>query len=109
MAYVRKKEIKGGVYHQLVENRRIEGEPRQRVLVHLGKHETVDDALQAWPGEIRRLRRLARERRDKVPDDRVPNATDRLVLKQAESAKRRADALESNLEKLRDLRERGVT
>jgi hypothetical protein len=109
LAYVRKKEIKGGVYHQLVENRRIEGEPRQRVLVHLGKHERVDDALQAWPGEIGRLRRLARERRDKVPDDREPNATDRLVLKQAESAKKRADALEANLEKLRDLRERGVT
>ena len=29
MAYIRKKRIKGGVYHQLVESRRVEGEPRQ--------------------------------------------------------------------------------
>ena len=109
MAYVRKKEIKGGVYHQLVESRRIEGEPRQKVLVHLGKHPTVDDALEAWPGEIERLRRLARERRDGVPKDRERTPKKALaILKRADSADKRADALETNVKKLRDLRKRGL-
>ena len=108
MAYVRKKEVKGGVYHQLVESRRVGGQPRQKVLVHLGKHQTVDDALEAWPEQIERLRRLAREQRDKVPADRELNAKDRRVLKRAESADKRADALEVNLEKLRNLKKRGA-
>lgn len=109
MAYVRAKEIKGVVYHQLVESRRVEGKPRQKVLLHLGKHPTVDDALKKWPGEIRRLRRLAREQRDKVPRGQNPTSTDRDILKRANSADKRADTLEANLKKLRELRKSGAT
>jgi hypothetical protein len=31
------------------------------VLVHLGVHETPEDALAAWPDEIAHLRRIGRE------------------------------------------------
>jgi hypothetical protein len=48
-------------YFQLVENRWVEGKPRQKVLVHLGRHETVDDALREWPVEIKHLRQFASE------------------------------------------------
>jgi hypothetical protein len=58
MAYVRKKQVKGKEYYQLVQSRRVNGNPRQRVLLHLGRHPTVDAALKAWPREIKRLRRL---------------------------------------------------
>jgi len=77
-------------YYQLVENYREKGvkTPRQRVLMHLGTHPTVDDALKAWPKEIRRLRRLA------------PRAGD-------DSAREAANALREKLDKLRRLREEG--
>jgi hypothetical protein len=77
-------------YYQLVENYREKGvkTPRQRVLLHLGTHPTVDDALETWPKEIRRLRRLA----TRAGDD---------------SAREAADALREKLDKLRRLREEG--
>lgn len=57
MAYVRTKRVGHREYYQLVESRRVDGKPRQTVLMHLGHHPDVDDALMAWPKEIRRLRR----------------------------------------------------
>ena len=77
-------------YYQLVENYRQKGvkTPRQRVLMHLGTHPTVDDALEAWPKEIRRLRSLARRAGD-------------------DSAREAAKALREKLDKLRKLREEG--
>lgn len=54
-AFVRKKRSRGGEYYQLVESYRVEGKPRQRVLVHLGSYPTVDDALREWPKEIENL------------------------------------------------------
>ncbi len=51
-----------GPYFQLVRAfRNEEGKPRQEVLVHLGVHETPEDALAAWPDEIAHLRRIGRE------------------------------------------------
>jgi hypothetical protein len=38
MAFVRKKRVGPYEYYQLVENRWMEGQPRQRVLVHLGRY-----------------------------------------------------------------------
>ena len=38
-------------HYQSVESRRVDGEPRQKVLVHLGEHPTVDDALKKRPRE----------------------------------------------------------
>jgi hypothetical protein len=77
-------------YYQLVENYRQKGvkTPRQRVLMHLGTHPTVDAALEAWPKEIRRLRSLA----TRAGDD---------------SAREAANALREKLDKLRRLRNEG--
>ncbi len=69
-----------GPYFQLVRSyRNEEGQPRQEVLVHLGSHETPEDALAAWPTEVAHLRRIGRGGQ--------------------------ADRLEANLEKLRVLTE----
>ena len=44
--FVRKKKAKqGNDYHQLVENYRVGDKVQQRVVLHLGAHATVDDAL----------------------------------------------------------------
>jgi hypothetical protein len=57
LAFVRIKRIDGREYYQLVESRRVDGKPRQKVLMHLGDHATVDDALKRWPREVGGLRR----------------------------------------------------
>jgi predicted nucleic acid-binding Zn-ribbon protein len=103
-AYVRKKRVGQYEYYQVVESRRVEGEPRQKVLVHLGRQSTVDDALKQWPREIKRLRRHAQEDRDMVPRGSETRPAYRDMLKRAASWEKRADDLESNLKKLRELR-----
>jgi hypothetical protein len=45
VAFVRTKRVDGREYKQLVENYRESGEHRQRVLAHLGQHETVEGAI----------------------------------------------------------------
>ena len=40
---------------------REEGKVRQEVLFHLGRHEKPEDALGAWPAEVRHLRKIGRE------------------------------------------------
>jgi hypothetical protein len=58
VVYVRKKSKKdGNDYHQVIENRRVDGKPRQRVIMHLGNHATVEEALKGWPREVGNLRR----------------------------------------------------
>ena len=47
MAFVRKKRVGKREYYQLVENYRENSAHRQRVLAHLGKHATVEDAITA--------------------------------------------------------------
>ena len=51
-----------GPYFQLVRSYREGGRVKQEVLVHLGSHETPDEALVAWPSEIEHLRAIGRER-----------------------------------------------
>lgn len=48
-------------YYQVVESRRVDGKPRQRVLVHLGEHPIAQAALEAWPTEVERLRSVGRD------------------------------------------------
>lgn len=48
-------------YYQVVESRRVDGKPRQRVLVHLGEHPTARAALEAWPPEVEHLRSMGRD------------------------------------------------
>ena len=109
-AYVRRKKVGDHQYYQVVEARRVDGEPRQRVLLHLGHHETIDTALGAWPKEIERLRRLAREERERLEnlsDQEGSAARARTILRRAAGAEKRADKLEANLKKLRELKEDG--
>ncbi len=57
--FVRKKRRHSGGrhYYQLVESRRADGQPRQKVVMHLGSPATVDEALKSWPREITSLKR----------------------------------------------------
>jgi len=82
--FVRKKKHHhgGSAYYQLVESRRVDGQPRQKVVMHLGGHDTVDDAIRAWPREISSLRRGG-----------YPEA---------------ADNLKAKLDRLKELRTEGV-
>jgi hypothetical protein len=111
LAYVRIKRVGGREYYQLVESRRVEGNPRQKVLVHLGSHPSVDEALKEWPKAIRRLRRAAsKDREIAAMDGRKPEDSSQLrgILKRADSTDRRADDLEKNLKRLRELRKQGA-
>jgi hypothetical protein len=108
VAYVRTKKVKGWEYHQLVESRRVDGKPRQKVLVHLGHHTSVDAALEEWPNEIRRLRRQATRERRSAAGWPEGSRGRRNAIKRADGAERRANELKANLEELRGLRKRGV-
>jgi hypothetical protein len=68
--YVRRiKSSEHGSYFQLVESYRDQGTVKKRVLVHLGQHETVEEALSEWPGEIEFLRRFKRyDQADKLEE-----------------------------------------
>ncbi len=58
MPYVRAKKIPGEdgkvyIYYQLVEGERVAGKVRQRVIAHLGKHDSIEAARAAaaeWMG-----------------------------------------------------------
>jgi hypothetical protein len=115
MVFVRAKNVGGKTYYQLVENYRPEGSntPRQRVLLHLGRYDTVEAALKGWPLEIRRLRRDAAKlragyenwpRKDgSVSDDADMPGYVRSRLRTACSMEHRADALETHLMRLKEL------
>ena len=112
MAFVRKKRVHNYEYYQLVENRWIEGQPRQRVLVHLGRYPTAEAALQQWPGAVQRLRRFAqrwRQRANQLSKDPSSSKTRaQAILETAQKAERRANALAANLKKLQDLKDQGI-
>jgi hypothetical protein len=112
MTYVRKKKVKRYEYYQLVENHRVDGKPRQRMIMHLGKEPTVDDALENWPKEIKNRRRRAKEhgdRYEKLPEEYKNERYFKEEFKDvAESAEMQADALQARLNKLRNLRNNGV-
>jgi hypothetical protein len=111
MAFVRKKRLGGYEYYQLVENRWIDGKPRQRVLLHLGRYSDVEAALKEWPGAIQRLGHFAqrkREEADRFSENPVFSARSRAAMDRAEKAERRAGALAANLKKLHHLKDQGV-
>ena len=111
MAFVRKKRVGGYEYYQLVENRWTDGQPRQRVLVHLGRYPTAEAALEQWPGAIERLGRFAQTWRQKATrlskDPSSSKARARAILEMAQKAERRASALAANLKRLQDLKDQG--
>jgi hypothetical protein len=111
MTYVRKKKVKHHVYYQLVESHRVYGQPRQKVLMHLSKHPTVDAALAGWPKEISSLRRIARQHRQRyefLSKEFGNTRSNRYIQECADSATQQADALQARLKKLRSLRRDGV-
>ena len=111
MAYVREKKVKRYHYHQLVESHRVDGKPRQKVLMHLSQHPTVDAALAGWPKEISDLRRLARQhiKSYEFLSKESGNTRSKSYRQEcAESATQQADALQARLKKLRSLRKDGV-
>ena len=112
MAFVRKKRVHNYEYYQLVENRWINGQPRQRVLVHLRRYPTAEAALQQWPGAVQRLRRFAqrwRQRANQLSKDPSSSKTRaQAILETAQKAERRANALAANLKKLQDLKDQGI-
>ena len=104
MAYVRKKDSGGQPYYQLVESRRVDGQPRQKVLSHLGSYPTVEDALKGWPNDAKRLRRDAdKDRNDVVPAGQESQPLYGDMLKRADALEKQADALEEKLARLRQM------
>ncbi len=101
--FVRKKRVRHEDYYQLVESHRVDGKPRQKVLLHLGRHPTVEAALKAWPREAKRLRREADRKREFVPVGGEADAYYRGVLKTAASLDSRAEDLERKRERLREI------
>ena len=106
--FVRKKRGRNGDYYQLVESRRVDGKPRQRVLLHLGRHPTIEAALKAWPKEAKRLRRDADRKREIVPAGSEVEAFYRDLLKGADALDGRAEDLERKFERLREFKARGI-
>jgi|SRR5215210_2893854 len=56
MAFVRSKRVGGQKYYQLVRNYREGGKHRQEVLYHLGKHRSLDEAIEAEKKKLISLR-----------------------------------------------------
>jgi hypothetical protein len=41
----------GSDYHQVVQSRGVDGQPRKKMVMHLGGNPTVDERLKPWPRE----------------------------------------------------------
>src|SRR5919202_3285219 len=98
MAFVGKKLVGSQEYYQLVENRWTNGQPRQRILVHLGRYPTAEAALEQWPGAIKHLGRLAQKWRQKAgrlskDPSSYSKARAQAILEAVQKAERRASAL----------------
>jgi hypothetical protein len=111
MAFVRKKRVGRYEYHQLVENHWVDGKPRQKVLLHLGRYPTVEAALEGWPKEIEGLRRFARTQRQRAErlsrDCSSKKKTVESTSQRARKAETLADEIAAKLEKLQEIEEQG--
>ncbi len=110
MAFVRRKRVGPYEYYQLVENRWMDGKPRQRVLLHLGRYTTVEAALEGWPKEVEGLRRFASQRRDKAERLKKGDVAEQMVatvVERAQKAEKLADEIAAKLKRLQDLRDQG--
>jgi hypothetical protein len=111
MAFVRKKRVGAYEYYQLVENLWVDGQPRQKVLLHLGTYPTtVEVALEEWPQAIERLLRYAEKQQqeaERLGENSPPPTMSDTLLRRAQKAHRRANALAAKLRVLHDLRDQG--
>ena len=109
MAFVRRKRVGPYEYYQLAESRLVDGKPRQRVLLHLGRYSSVKAALEGWPKEIEGLRRFASQRWDKADqlkrEERSFERTLETLIERARKAEKLADELAAKLKKLHDLKD----
>ena len=76
MAYVREKKVPGKgdkaySYYQLVEGKRVNGKVVQRVIAHLGRHDSIEDARAAASDVVPKANQPAEP---KVEDARAANA-----------------------------------
>ncbi len=104
MVFIRKKVSNGKTYHQVVESYRPEGSktPRQKVLLYLGKHPTIDSALARCQEEIdseRGQERSLRERHARGERHLYLCTT----LEVAEKHARKAELAEERAAQLREL------
>jgi hypothetical protein len=110
VAYIRKKRVGPYEYHQLVESRLVNGKPRQRVLLHLGRYRMVEAALEGWPKEIEGLHRFVRQCRRKADQFAKERSSERMVqttMERARKAENLADDIAAKLKKLQELRDQG--
>jgi hypothetical protein len=110
VVFVRRKRVGPYEYYQLVESYLVDGKPRQRVLLHLGRYLTVEAALEGWPKEIDGLHRFAQQRRDKgdqLTKDRPARVTMEAALERAQKAESLTNGIAAKLKKLHDLRDQG--
>ena len=110
MAFVRRKRVGPYEYYQLVENRWMDGNPRQRVQLHLGRYTTVEAALEGWPKGVEGLRRFDSQRRDRanqLEKEHSAESTVETTLGRARKAEKLADDIAAKLKKLQDLRTQG--
>jgi hypothetical protein len=110
MAFVRRKRVGPYEYYQLVESYLVDGKPRQRVLLHLGRYLTVEAALEGWRKEIEGLCRFARQRRqqaERLTNNSSSKTAADAALKRAQKAEALADDIAGKLKKLHDLRDQG--
>ena len=75
MAFIRSKKVHGHEYYQVVHNYRDHGKHRQKVLVHLGKHSSIELAITAerenfqyYRERVSKLRKEAEGLRAKLLD-----------------------------------------
>ena len=57
--YARTKRSRNGQYLQIVESRRVDGQPRQRLVLYVGHYTSVEQALAQMPKELAATRREA--------------------------------------------------
>ena len=111
MAFVRRKRVGPYEYYQLVESRLMDGKPRQKVLLHLGRYTSVDAALKGWSKETEGLRRFAGQQWDKADrlkkEERSFERTLDALLERARKAEKLADEIAAKLKKLHDLKDQG--
>lgn len=108
---MRRKRVGPYEYHQLVESRLVDGKPRQRVLLHLGRYTSVEAALEGWPKEVEGLRRFASQRWDNADrlkkEERSFERTLETLIERARKAEKLADEIAAKLKKLHDLKDQG--
>jgi hypothetical protein len=69
--FVRTKMVKGTKYHYLVQNVRVNGKVRQRVLAYLGRYDCIEDAFANAVGQKRRARRARYRNVQDICNDQV--------------------------------------